>query len=891
MLQQMNHQSAQQPRYIASGAANNYSQQQASSQFGSKGGASSAADFAAESGYRAYQQPKTGGGSVLGSAAAYQMDPLSALGDNQRTAAGAADVSQYHPSKYDVLQQNSVGAVTHGGDQGIYSSYAAGNNASRSVYQHRHSYVRQQPTNQGSKMQSYVHQSDQSRYDPSKGRDMPGSLNDSLSQVTFDDGWKQHSQVSHDNSRRAPSSTATASIAAPNSRTSDFAHCNGYGLSTVDTPHMMETNNPSMNLGGSAGATSVWTMSASQLPAVMRPNPDFASPNEVKKAFSVAGEFIWHYFHLMQTQPQMLHCFYCGDSQVAHGSSLWAHPNWHRAMGETDIGALFEEILCAKLSQQSGGSGESLIVRSNVKTLEAQPTRDDGIVMQATGYVETRDMGDRLFAHTVVMKRAQDTGSYVVLHDIFVFLDDLLMNPPVSTRSFGASQVSSAKSVSPTIPDETGTGVPSVNTGLNIASKLSHNSIAPSEQQQQHYSSGKAESPVVSVPVAVINETPIDNEIIRKTSITADSSASPAYTESPNPNEEPQSSKRTDLKPAQTDAANQTSDDQETSESKQPVRQPQTAISPPAREQPPAAPKLAWKTIPKPAPKPALDQCDSPNLTQTGQQDKVAVEVTQTSRDGIQKNDGVSNVDLRTIDSKSYAGRLLTGVRAVPKRLGMVVKRRGLEESGNNEGQHSEDAVTVTPNRTVWVSQMDGVSNTQIEKAVAARLRGCPVEGRVVRIERMRSGPAGVIELDSPECVPMLLEKGLCINGREVRVDLYKQSPSQITREPAGQRQGGFRRDAAEERRGGEGDRVSQGRDDGQARRFKSNARGGRGGRPNNSGFRNQNGTGQGQGQSQGRSYNRGGRAAEETAQQQTTSVSVAAQADGGEGARKRQNK
>ena len=75
------------------------------------------------------------------------------------------------------------------------------------------------------------------------------------------------------------------------------------------------------------------------------------------------------------------------------------------------------------------------------------------------------------------------------------------------------------------------------------------------------------------------------------------------------------------------------------------------------------------------APKPALDQCDSPNLTQTGQQDKVAVEVTQTSRDGIQKNDGVSNVDLRTIDSKSYAGRLLTGVRAVPKRVSLLRSR------------------------------------------------------------------------------------------------------------------------------------------------------------------------------------------------------------------------
>lgn len=76
---------------------------------------------------------------------------------------------------------------------------------------------------------------------------------------------------------------------------------------------------------------SLWSMTADQLGS---PAAYFASPLDVKRALSVAGEFTWHYFHLMQTQPGMLHCFYCRDSQLAHGSSVWPHENWHRAVGQ-----------------------------------------------------------------------------------------------------------------------------------------------------------------------------------------------------------------------------------------------------------------------------------------------------------------------------------------------------------------------------------------------------------------------------------------------------------------------------------------------------------------------------------------------------------------------------
>lgn len=87
------------------------------------------------------------------------------------------------------------------------------------------------------------------------------------------------------------------------------------------------------------------------------------------------------------------------------------------------------ELLC---KQQAGSPAQTY------KPVEhgVRPSRLYDLKHSLAGIIETRDMGDRAFAHTIVMKKAQDAGSYVVLHDIFVFLDDITPHAPLATVSF-----------------------------------------------------------------------------------------------------------------------------------------------------------------------------------------------------------------------------------------------------------------------------------------------------------------------------------------------------------------------------------------------------------------------------------------------------------------------
>eukprot|EP01054_Gregarina_sp_Poly1_P001924 Gregarina_sp_Poly_1__1923@NODE_1501_length_3985_cov_621_184022_g993_i1_p1_GENE_NODE_1501_length_3985_cov_621_184022_g993_i1NODE_1501_length_3985_cov_621_184022_g993_i1_p1_ORF_typecomplete_len957_score200_43NTF2/PF02136_20/6_5e11PyrI_C/PF02748_15/0_069_NODE_1501_length_3985_cov_621_184022_g993_i111143846 len=660
---------------------------------------------------------------------------------------------------------------------------------------------------------------------------------------------------------------------------------------------------------------SVWSMNAEQLasrqPQKHHPSgAEFPTAADVQQALSVAGEFAYHYFHLMQTEPDKLHCFYCGDSQLAHGSSVWEHTKWHRAIGESNIERLFDSVLASKME-----GNNSLIVRSNVKTIEAQPTRDGGIVMQATGIIETRDLGSRPFAHTIVMNKAHSEGSYVVLHDIFVFLDDVLQLPaPAASRetAFVPSAVtrSMASETAPVPPSDTQSQqlvpplepprihepfssppvVPPLETALDARLPDDPSSLhqeedpsvreLPEEREDADIDEVDEEEEEEELPE--VDEEEESEELVEEESASGDQvpaeETAAATQEAPvtmvmaeeepeeeietaepvaelQPAFEPVSEEAVDLAslPAPEEPVEQLPEEPETfledtletsfhggeaeedlpsehrrssagqaevvAESEALIEEPPSAapVNPwrseeeeeeyqmmeeepqyPTEESPAESPEpveeeaprqRAWKTINRqPAPSPV---------------EPVPPKVTPAVQRAAVMERHELPISFSNLDSNSYAAKLMTGLSNPPPVRGHVLKRSdesaSTSPSTREHGGANEEA-NGYPCKAVWISQLESFSDSQIEFAVSERLKGCPTEGRVIRIERMRNGPAGMIELDSEDCVPLLLERGLCINGIDVRIDLYKQTPSQIVREPSGNKlhaaggTGGFRR-------------------------------------------------------------------------------------------------
>lgn len=715
---------------------------------------------------------------------------------------------------------------------------------------------------------------------------------------------------------------------------------------------------------------SVWSMNAEQL-ASRQPqkqpgmtHTEFPTPGEIQQALSVAGEFAYHYFHLMQTEPNKLHCFYSTDSQLAHGSSVWEHTKWHRAIGESDIERLFDSVLASKME-----GGNSLIVRSNVKTIEAQPTRDGGIVMQATGIIETRDLGSRPFAHTIVMNKAHNEGSYVVLHDIFVFLDDVLQIPPtvaqtafipsmtrpVATTTPAATtstmhqpqptpplQLATAHAAAAVMPQSTHdtqmippVEPPRINERAAPVQPRAMAAAAPEPQViHQHQEDVEVEAPetqeveeeleaeeveeeeeIVEEEVEPLEEeeesasafptADTQDETQQHASVAADSVSGAAeeetsyqreeqddadvvaggeesqssnaegmseanvteqqeatvaavieqgteeeeveeephqrpsskfaieeprieneephveehaaVVESPLTYDEPRRKVSHSMEAQPADVATKASieepplaapvnpwrreeveDEALSLQGEEEVQEeapaavsaapPQAEEKAPAQtttavaEEEPAPRQSAWKTIhrqpPAAPPIPVTQPEPVPKTVAPVVQRQVAPERTQHELP----------ISLSNHEPNSYVAKLLTGLNAPPPVRGHVLKRsdESASTSPSTRELGTQEDITGYPCKAVWISQLETFTDAQIEYAVAERLKGCPTEGRVIRIERMRNGPAGMIELDSEDCVPLLLERGLCINGIEVRIDLYKQTPSQIVREPSG---------------------------------------------------------------------------------------------------------
>jgi hypothetical protein len=130
-----------------------------------------------------------------------------------------------------------------------------------------------------------------------------------------------------------------------------------------------------------------------------------------------------------------------------------------------------------------------------------------------------------------------------------------------------------------------------------------------------------------------------------------------------------------------------------------------------------------------------------------------------------------------SIDDSSWAGRVLYNIRGTSesKLSGHVIKREA--QPAGTSATSAGSVKRGEQSKLLFVSQLAGVTDSQVRAAVEQRLKGTSCEGRVVRIERMKNGSAGFIELDSHECVDILLKAGLCLNDKDVRIDHYRANP------------------------------------------------------------------------------------------------------------------
>lgn len=130
-------------------------------------------------------------------------------------------------------------------------------------------------------------------------------------------------------------------------------------------------------------------------------------------------------------------------------------------------------------------------------------------------------------------------------------------------------------------------------------------------------------------------------------------------------------------------------------------------------------------------------------------------------------------VEAKTEGGKTtYASKAAHGVRRMAPAVKVYAATAAAAAPSTETANTTSESTT---GKLVWMNNVGWATDLEISRAVEQRLKGQPVEGRVVSINRMKKGSAAVVELDSEECVTILNTLGLFIGGVDIRLHIYDQ--------------------------------------------------------------------------------------------------------------------
>lgn len=493
----------------------------------------------------------------------------------------------------------------------------------------------------------------------------------------------------------------------------------------------------------------------------------------------VAHSFVYQYYYMLHDTPLDLHRFYDFDSQMIRttdrdGTVPHSAPHHTdvRAMGQREIYRAFER-----------GRFERTTCR--VRFIDAQENKDGGMLILVAGRLKHADEGpEREFAQTVFLaKQKAPRNGWYVTNEIFCYLDAAVEEVQNGAREAALPSSPSARSrvsEAPTAGFQQAVRSPTAATA-RVEAHAATQTLAPEQSSPRGSAAGSPRAPnAVGSPRVGSGDAPASPRVVPLTP------AVPTTAETQETGDEARKAAGEGKKEAGAEEAKSNS---------APSAEAENQFLAPQKP----APKRQWKREDAPSPEASAPDANWPRPGETKQQ--------------AQKADAQQHAEQFNYDPKSFAFKVVQNAQrtaggpkgfAVPatRSTGSAASngRAGAQEEGRTssrsgaaqaspgaqggeagaEGPARGDGPPAGAKKLVVLSEMPPeFSVDELKKAVADQLKKFN-EGQAVEIRKPASGRTfgWFIELDCRQSAEYLMQQGLYVRGRQMRLDFARQQGS-----------------------------------------------------------------------------------------------------------------
>nr|PIM02762.1 nuclear transport factor 2 (ntf2) domain-containing protein [Toxoplasma gondii COUG] len=475
----------------------------------------------------------------------------------------------------------------------------------------------------------------------------------------------------------------------------------------------------------------------------------------------VAHSFVYQYYYMLHDTPLDLHRFYDFDSQMIRTTDRDGTVP-HSAPHHTDVRATGQREIYRAFER---GRFERTTCR--VRFIDAQENKDGGMLILVAGRLKHADEGpEREFAQTVFLaKQKAPRNGWYVTNEIFCYLDAAVEEVENGAREavVPSSPSPRSRATAQDAPFQQGESSPTT------VEAPATTSLVPEQSSPR----GSVGGDSVRAPNAPA--TPISPRV------GSDACASPT------------------VKPAAAEAP-------ELEEKKETVEEPQRNATPEKQNAAPQkpAPKRQWKREDAPNVDASTPDANWPRPGETKQQPKVDVQqqaeqfkydpksfafkVVQNAQRTTGGPKGFAVPASRSTGSSANNGRAGSAQeesRASASRVGTPAASGAASWGAQGAGEGAEgptrgDGPPAGAKKLVVLSEMPAeFSVDELKKAVAEQLKKFN-EGQAVEIRKPASGRTfgWFIELDCRQSAEYLMQQGLYVRGRQMRLDFARQQGS-----------------------------------------------------------------------------------------------------------------